>query len=62
MLYLSVFESMEENMTESQVKKLYASWNIVDPEGVKYWTGKSLDSLLKARLEDTIKTCTEVLK
>lgn len=50
-----------QDMTTEQVHKLYASWHLNDPQGEAYWVGKPLDALLKARLEDGIKTFTEAL-
>ncbi len=51
--YLVWFEDMK--LTKEDVEKIYATWDLVDPEGVKYWTDKGLDPLLDARIRDKIK-------
>jgi hypothetical protein len=48
-------------MSEKVVKQLQALEGYSDPAGVLYWTGKSVEEYLKARLADKIKTLEETL-
>lgn len=55
-----VLTRKQKVMTEKDVKSLQALEGYLDPEGVKFWTGKSLSEYLKARLADKVKTINEI--
>ena len=48
-------------LTEQEIKQLQSLEGYSDPAGVIYWTGKTLEAYLLARLPDKIKTLQESL-
>lgn len=50
-----------QTLTAKEVEQLQSLEGFNDPAGVQYWTGKTLDEYLGARLPDKIKTIQSVL-